>query len=326
MRRVLRPLLLPLLRRDPGEVEERAKQFSVATGEGRALVAGVGAAFLGGYNFTLGARALDDVRRCGLAVAPHFRPFFFEGAAMGYLPRAYFTEGVGPDRVEVDLLHMDPRFRYLYNVGLGFWYGFRHPRRPAALEALAARLDPFYAPLCYDGFGFKLGFFDFPGREEARAILDRAPAARRAYAYQGFGRALFFVCMDDEDRFQRAKAGAPEAHRDDVESGRSLAVAFTGIGNAERILLHLAAARDPHERSLRLLGVTWALTAREMNDPDYFAACLALLPPERAALLRLLPQRCREVLARSESYDAWRAGTQAEAVRAYAASEEVLRR
>jgi len=326
MRRVLRPILLPFLRRNPGEVDEQARKFSVETDEGRELVSGVGRAFLGGYHAMLQAGTLGAVSAAGLAVESQYRPFFFEGAAMGYVPRAYFTNGVGRGRVEADLLEMDSRFRYLYYVGLGFWFGFRYPGRPAKLEDLAPYIDPFYFPLCYDGFGFKVGFFDFPGRPDSRKLIDKAPADRRAQAYQGFGRALFFVCMDDEDRFQRTKAEAPAEHRDDVESGRSLAVAFTGIRRPERILLHLAGAADRDELGLRLLGVTWALTAREMNDPDYFDRCLATLAPGKQALLRLLPQRCREALEASSSYQEWRTKTKDAVVTAYRASEEEVRR
>jgi hypothetical protein len=326
MRRVFRPILLPFLRRDPREVDTQARLFSVGTPEGRELVSRVGRAFLGGYHTMLAASSLGAVSAEGQAVEPHYRPFFFEGAAMGYLPRAYFTSGAGRKRVASDLLEMDPRFLYLYYVGLGFWFGFRHRARPGAIEGLAPDLDPFYVPLCYDGFGFKVGFFDFPGRPEARKVLSQAPAHRRAAIYQGFGRALFFVCMDDEDRFRRAKSDAPAEHRDDVESGRSLAVAFTGIRQPERILSHLADASDHHEQALRLLGVTWALTAREMNDADYFERCLASLLPGQRALLALLPQRCREALAVSVNYEEWRRKTKDAAVAAYAASEEVVGR
>lgn len=326
MRALLRPVLLPLLRKNQGLVDEQARRFSVKSEAGRALVAGVGGAFLSGYNVMLGARGLGEVKAAGRAVEPRFSPFFFEGAAMGYLPRGYFTDGAGKAQVEAELLGMDPRFLYLYNVGLGFWFGFRHPSRPATLEALAPHVDPFYFPLCYDGYGFKVGFFDFPGRESSLGILDRAPANRRAEIYQGFGRSLHFVCMEDEDRFARAKAGVPAAYRDDVESGRSLAVAFTGINTPEAILRHLAAAADDHALALRLLGVTWALTAREMNDPDYFEQCLATLPPGRRHLLRLLSQRCREARERATSYAAWRVETQDAVMAVYSASEEVAPR
>jgi hypothetical protein len=325
MRGVLRPILLPLLRRNPLEVERAAKHFSVRSVEGKKVVAGVGRAFLGGYHTMLETRELWRVGAEGADVESHHRPFFFEGAAMGYLPRAYFTEKVGRHRVEADLLAMDPKFLYLYYVGLGFWFGFRHSGRPGALEGLAPHLDPFYMPLAYDGFGFKLGFFDVPKRPAARAILDRAPENRRAPMYQGFGRALFFVCMEDEDRFQREKRGAPAEHRKDLEAGRSLALAFNDIKRPERILAHLAAAAED-EIDDRLLGVTWALTAREMNDPDYFESCLATLQPSDGDVLRLLPQLCRQARELSATYPEWRWKTKVAAVAAYAASVEGSRR
>lgn len=326
MRQFLRPILLPVLRRRPDEVEKQARHFSLAGPEGKELVAGVGRAFLGGYHAMLEARSLSDVSVVAASVERHYRPFFFEGAAMGYLPRRYFTADVGRDRIEADLLAIDPRFLYLYYVGLGFWYGFRHPRRPGALETLAARLDPFYFPLCYDGLGFKIGFFDVPARPARRKLLEKAPAHRQAPIYQGFGRALFFVCMNDEDRFKREKTQAPAAYRNDLEAGRALAFAFTGLRRPERILLHFSGASDGDELGSRLLGATWALTAREMNDSDYFLECVGLLPPAEQALLRLLPQRCREALSRSSSYEEWRTKTKDAVVSEYASFEAAHRR
>lgn len=326
MRRVLRPLLIPMLRRAPDEVERAARHFSVKSQPGRDLVAGVGRAFLGGYHAMLEARTLEAVSASGRSVEPHFRPFFFEGAAMGYLPRAYFTPGLGSHRVEADLLAMDARFLYLYYVGLGFWYAFRHPGRPGALEDLAPHLDPFYVPLCYDGFGFKLGFFDYPKRNEAAAILLRAPENRASAIYQGFGRALFFVCMEEEGRFERERAALPPERRNDLETGRSLALAFTGISQPEKILRHLAGAASDDERALRLLGVTWALTAREMNDPAYFDDCLRGLPPAHGDLLRRLPRECREARASAGGYEDWQAKTCERVESAYASSAEVSRR
>ena len=326
MRGLLRPIMIPLLRRRPDEVDRAARHFSLLRAEGKELVASVGRSFLGGYHAMLGARELGELSVAGAAIDRHVRPFFFEGAAMGYLPRAYYTRGAAPERAEAELLALDQRFRYLYYVGLGFWYGFRHKYRPAALEALARHVDPFYFPLCYDGLGFKIGFFDYPGRPALREVLLRAPADRRPEIYQGFGRALFFVCMDDEDRFQREKAATSEAYRSDLESGRSLAFGFTGLRRAERLVPFLAAAADEGELGSRLLGVTWALTARELNDPDYFVECLRTLPPAERELLRALPQRCREALGRSASYREWRMKTKDGVMEAYAAFAEVRRR
>lgn len=323
MRAILKPILRPLLRRDVAEVERQARHFRIEGDEGRVLVHAVGEAFFRGFNQMIDASGAKDVTAEGERVDPHFRPFFFEGAAMGYLPRSYFTEGTGPATVERDLMAMNPRFLYLYYVGLGFWFGFRHARNPAALETLAPHVTPLYFPLCYDGYGFKLGFFDYARRPAARERLTRAPAERRPFAYQGFGRSLFFVFHDDPAGFDREKASAPDAYRDDMEMGRSLALAFSGTNRPERILAYLDAARDTRERGARLLGVTWALTARELNDPEYFESCVGRAPAGGQRLLRLLPVLCRDALGASTSYGEWQRRTREAAVAATAKGLEV---
>jgi hypothetical protein len=102
-----------------------------------------------------------------------------------------------------------------------------------------------------------------------------------------------------------------------METGRSLALAVTGIREPARILAHAAAALDAGERAARLLGITWALAAREMNDPEYFAACLAALPgSERDWLLRM-PALCREALSETNQYEEWQRRTAAKVAAAY---------
>lgn len=317
LRAALNRLLLRFLRRDPHEVERRAEHFALSSEENRLLVARLGEAFLGGYHAMLEAADCAEVASAGTRVTPHFRPFYFEGAAMGYLPRGYLGPGFGRAGAERDLLGMDPRFRYLYYVGLGFWYGFRHSRAPAKLAALAPHVAPLYYPLCFDGFGFKLGFFD--DRARARAVLERGPADQRYALYQGFGRALFFVHMEDDAGFLRDKQAAPEERRQDMEFGRSLAVAFTGVDRPQGIVRHLASARGEADLASRLLGVTWALTARELNDPAYFEECIARAGQEQASLLRRLPALCREALSASKTYPEWQSRSRAAALAAYAA-------
>ena len=131
--------------------------------------------------------------------------------------------------------------------------------------------------------------------------------------------------MEDEERFQREKAAMPAEHRNDVESGRSLALAFTGLSRAGRILLHVAGANDD-ELSFRLLGVTWALEARKMSDPEYFERCMAVETPAGQALLRRLPELCRGARSRSASYEEWRMKTKDAVVSAYSGYEEVHQR
>lgn len=318
MWRFWNPLLLRLLRRDPREIERRAAGFAIRDEHGRRLVAHLGQAFLGGYNAMLELPSLEQVSEAAMQVDPHFRPFYFEGAAMGYLPRGYLAGGFRPQTAERDLLQMDPGFRYLYYVGLGFWMAMRHPGRPDAIESLGQHLDPMYLPLCYDGFGFKVGFFDFPRHpQKARALLGRVPAEHRRAAQQGFGRSLFFVFMEDEAAFRRER---DEAHRDlrmEREQGRSLALAFTGADRPRGIEEYLEQAADEAELSARLTGVTWALTARQMNDRAYFQRCMAGASDGARDLFLLLPGLCLQALQQSADYDEWQQRSRDAALKAY---------
>lgn len=315
-RRLLGRPLGRLLRRAPAEIERRSARFAIRSVEGRQLVARLGAAFIGGYNAALVHASMGRLAEEGGRIDPHFRPFFFEGIAMGYLPRGWLFRGQHPQNAERELRAMAPQYLYLYYVGLGFWTAIRHPRTPSAVERLGEHLDPLYLPLCYDGFGFKVGFFDYPGRPGARRLLDRGPEEHRAALYQGFGRALFFVFMDDEDGFRQA-CDASGGRRDEMEFGRSLALAFTGIDHPERIAAHIERAADPGERLARLSGVTWALTARAMTDADYFRRCVARAPGGWGALLRTLPVLCGEALAASRTYLEWQSRTRTGAARAF---------
>jgi len=306
-----------LLRRAPDEIERRSAGFAIRSAAGRRLVSGLGSAFIRGYNASLAPGPLRRLPEEGATIEPHFRPFFFEGVAMGYLPRGWLFRGVGPRSAERDLLSMAPEYLYLYYVGLGFWTAIRHPGAPRALERLGEHLEARYLPLCYDGFGFKVGFFDYPRRPASRAVLDRGPEEHRTALYQGFGRALFFVFMDDEDGFRRACDGSG-GRRDEMEFGRSLALAFTGIDRPERIAAHVERAPDFANRMARLTGVTWALTARAMTDADYFRGCVSRAPGGWSALMTDLPVLCGKALAASRTYAEWQSRTRDAAARALA--------
>ena len=315
----MRAFALPLLRRNPREIARRAGRFAIRTEAGRSLVARLGEAFIGGYNAMLTLPGLDGVAAAGRRIAPHERPFFFEGAAMGYLPRGYFSRGLRAQSSERNLLAIDPAFRYLYYVGLGFWYGMRHPFRPSALERLVPHLDPLYSPLCYDGYGFKVGFFDFARRPGAVRRLALAPEKVAPAIYQGFGRALFFVFMDDPRGFEEVKRSLP-SRAEDLEQGRALALGFTGIDRPGLLLDHLAGAAGEGELAARLTGLTWALTAREMNDPAYFESCLSSLPGRERGRLRRLPALCRDALGVSKSYFEWQGRTRTLALEGWTGS------
>lgn len=311
MSKLLKPLVARFLRRPEDEVDRRSRVFRIAADGDREWVQRLGRAFLGGYHSMLAAAALDDVNEEGARVEPHYRPFFFEGAAMGYLPRGYWMRGCTKENAERDLLGMAAEFRYLYFVGLGFWYGFRHKNRPEKLRDLAGHLDPLHAALAWDGFGFKIGFFDLdPGRwVSASRTLARCPEAEQPWAYQGFGRAAFFVFMDDDAGFERIVAHLPPARRRDLEFGRSLARGFTGVDRPDLLVDWIAAAGGPALRIERKLGITWALTARRMNDPAYFASCLARGSVAAREALAPLPDLCERAREGVRSYGEWQERT-----------------
>jgi hypothetical protein len=314
-----RRIVLGVLRRRPDEIARRAASFRIHSAEGHLLVTRLGEAFIAGFNAMLERGSLGEVAALGAAVEPHFRPFFFEGAAMGFLPRGYHASGCAPEHAERELLSLGPGFRFLYYVGLGFWYGFRHRRRPERLQVLAPHLDPRLFPLCYDGYGFKLGFFDYRPPLAAPLVerLARCPAAARSSAWQGLGRAAFFLHMDDEPGFRALLAAAPPGHSADVTAGRALAVAFTGVDRPDGILRHLAEADGEDDLAARLLGVTWGLTARHAADPAYLASCLARTSESPRALLRRLPELCGSALTGAASYADWQARTREAAREAY---------
>jgi hypothetical protein len=320
VQQILRPLLVPLLRRNPEEISRRARRFDIERAEGRELVGGVGRSFLDGYNAMLEAPDLDDVRRRSEAVAVHFRPFFFEGAAMGYLPRGWYRPECRPERAQADLLGMHAGFLYLYFVGLGFWYGFRHPRRPERLLDLEPHVDPMYFPLCFDGFAFKLAFFDFSRDRRAARRLKRVPPAYRHAAAQGFGRGCFFVFLDNDAGFRRVREACPEEFRSDLELGRSLARGFTGIDRAEELLPPVRRVQSADERAARLTGLTWALAARRMNDPAYFERCVERAPAADRALLTELPALCEAAQAGAASYFDWQERTRQRVVGRFGAT------
>lgn len=309
-------VLARFLARDPAEIATRAASFRIGSEDGRRLVEGLGSAFIAGYNAMLRRESFEDVAAEGMLVPPHFRPFFFEGAAMGYFPRGYLSLEFSARRVESDLMRMHPAFLYLYYVGLGFWYAFRHRGRPASLESIAPSLDPMYFPLCYDGFGFKVGFFDYPRDPGARRRLERCPPEHRHAIHQGFGRALFFVYMDDEAGFGRVRDATAPDFQADLEFGRSLALGFTRVDRPLVLVEHIAAGGAAYVGP-RLTGVTWALTARSMHDPEYFDACLGGAPEPARSLLRRLPEVCRDALAASRSYREWQEKCEEKATRIY---------
>jgi len=231
------------------------------------------ASFADGFNAMITARSPEAVERQCDAQPMLFSPFAHEGMAMGYTLRNLFRfDGQAFER---DLVKRWPELRYLYYVGLGFWSGMRR-HGAARLEQITRNLDPLYRHLCYDGYGFACGFFDYPDNPSALTRLHRITGYARNAAYQGVGRSLWFRFMDRPEMLvtEIDKLGEYAA---DAAAGVGLAAGYVNPDRLERaqaIGRELPMAWRPHFH----LGLSFALKARSIQDPDRFAQDLADMP------------------------------------------------
>ncbi len=267
------------------------------------------ASFAGGFNAMIAKPSSKAWRRYCDSLPVLYRPFAHEGAAMGYTVRHLFR--YNPEAFEDRLVRARPEFRYLYYVGLGFWWGMRN-YAPARLKRRLDGLDPLHRYLCYDGYGFKHAFFDDPKDQTSLRKLDGLEAYARNAAYQGVGRALWFrflsqpeVLIDNIERMG--------VYADDVAAGVGLASVFVNpdrLDAAQELALRLPSVW--HE-SVHL-GMCFGLKARSINDPEQFVADLTRVGGGvRDAVWASIRECDRiELLVRSDreedGYRRWRTG------------------
>ena len=263
--------------------------------------------FLTGFNQMISRPRWTAWQKGANATPAMFRPFWHEGAAMGYTLRQLFR--YDPAGFERDIVKPAPEFRYLYYVGLGFWSGMRN-HEPQHVLKVVDGLDPLHRYLVFDGYGFKVGFFDAPKEVLAIRVLDEFPGYAQSAAYQGVGRSLYFRFMSRPQTMiqEMRKLGA---HAIDAAAGVGLAVVFV---NPDR--LHVAqdlARRMPADwRPHFHLGMCFGLKARSINDVDEFERNVSKLPVEVRDAIGASIRECDrvELLVRSENredgYEEWR--------------------
>ena len=299
--KVLRFCGLRFFVQDFAQMDIERRGFVVTTPEHRAKVEGIGRAFLTGYN-TMLTQGVDAVRAACESFSPFFKPFAYEGAAMGFVPLTMFSRYRLRD-FENAMQSLNPNYLYLQYVGFGFWHGMLAKVGGARmLTRRVEQLHPIYRYLCFDGYGFKLGFFDFPRNPQAveREILFRLDGYARHAAFQGLGRSLWFVFMDDVERLIATIESWDEAYRGDGFGGLGLAVAFThadDLGFAFDFVAHVPEAYHGEY----WLGVTFACAARRMNDADYFAGAAQRLDASRQEAVWQALQVCDDCFAQASS-------------------------
>jgi len=263
--------------------------------------------FLGGFNRTITSRSCSEAAAyCG-SVPALYEPFAHEGMAMGYTLNKLFRYDA--ETFEREVVSPRPEFRYLYYVGLGFWWGMRN-FPPERVERFVEGLDPMHRYLCFDGYGFKVAFFE--SRKDPKALdrLERFTGYARHAAYQGVGRAMYFLHMDEPGRMID-RITALGSYAADAAAGVGLAIAFVNPDRLERAFEtaeRMPEAWRPHVH----LGMCFGLKARAINEVDQFEHDLSRYDEPVQLAIRSSIRECDrvELLTRADGkpagYRRWR--------------------
>jgi len=200
------------------------------------LLETVGATFLTGYGYAVEARTVAECEDRLEQIAPQFRGFGYEGAAMGYAMLDGLPFG-SSSNVPKFLAGRGGQHAYMAYIGVG-WAMARLPRFRWSRFAVA---DPLMRWLVLDGYGFHQAYFktdkyvigqyqepEFPWPVEgpqwyANHAID-----------QGIGRALWFVGGTEAELVASTIEKFPESRQPDLWSGAGLAATYAGgAGEAE---------------------------------------------------------------------------------------------
>jgi enediyne biosynthesis protein E3 len=296
--------------RDPGFLSRATDQFQFADPSSAQRTSDIARTFLAGYNILANGGSPAEVTSAAAGVPRYFRPFFYEGAAMGFGPLCWHTGGrIG--MFERFASALSPATVYQNYVGLGWWLGTIYRWRPRRIARIVSGLDFRYRLLCYEGMGFRDGFLS-AGRRMTPAGVRATDSAATGVWCQGYGRSLWFVHMGDVAGAIGAATAVPAARVADCVSGVGLGVAFSYL---DRITdLEQACRQVPgHLLAEFEQGLSFGWEARQLADRDLFDRHAAALPP--AARCRVEKavagvQQARDRLARNgdqgDFYVRWR--------------------
>jgi len=229
--------------------------------------------------FEVGLRAPRRNLQALEATPELFHPFYHEGRAMGTAARFSFKlQGFDRFPHQAEAGETDP-FLFLKYVGLGFWLGFRYPRRADRVEALARKIGK-YGDLVLDGYGFKVGFFDVPRNPESagKLLSGQTGLSRRGMpmAAAGLGRSRWFFFMDNPGAaFEEARGfqgSIPE-----ILGGLGLASGFTFPDELTRAYA-AADSLGEEERRYFVKGIRIALYVRDVDQSGLLENQIAGLP------------------------------------------------
>lgn len=303
----LRPLLIPLLRQNPMQVDFGIRRFRLRPGSARGELQQAAQAFLTGFHAALRARALSGLAAEVDRLPAERRGFAYEGAGMacGVLD---LVTGARGRRCAALVAGPAARYPHLVQVGTGWSY--------ARLRLRPRHGSPGAGPperwLAWDGYGFHRGFFA-PDQVIGRQHVERGLTAdQRSVSDQGLGRALWFHECADPDGIALRIAEFPPPRHGDLWSGIGLAATYAGGATLEE-LRRLAEAAREHRPHLAQ-GSAFACKAHHFSGtvPVHTVEAARVLtggPVEEAASWT---DRARAALgpapAGIDAYQRWRAG------------------
>ena len=270
-------------------------------------VNGILSSFAGGFNAMITSPTWSGWQRYCDSLPVLFRPFAYEGAAMGFTPRRLFR--CRPAEFEALIVKPHPGMRYLSYVGLGFWAGMRD-HAPERLADLVAGLDPLHGNLCYDGYGFKHGFFDYLRNPDVVWKFEAFAGYARSAAYQGVGRSFWFLFMGDHHTLIERIASLND-YAGDVVAGVGLAAVFVHPDRLE-VALELGEELPDRWHDQYHLGMCFGLKARSITDPEQFERDLSRLGPEVREAVSASIRECDRIEQQvrteggAEGYRRWR--------------------
>ncbi|MFV2118590.1 DUF1702 family protein [Streptomyces sp. Act-28] len=305
--RPLRPLLVPLLRQDPAQVDFGVRRFRLRPGPARGVLQRAGEAFLTGFHAALNVRDLPGLVAEVDLLPVERRGFAYEGAGMACAVLDLLT-GARGNRCAALMAGPAVRYPHLVQIGTGWAY--------ARLRSRPRHGSPGAGPpecwLAWDGYGFHQGFFA-PDRVIGRQHVERGLTNdQRAVRDQGLGRALWFHECADPDGIALRVAEFPPPRRGDLWSGVGLAATYAGGATPEELRRLTEVARE--HRAELAQGSAFACKAHHFSGavPVHTVEAARALtggPVEEAAHWT---DRARAALgpapAGIDDYQRWRAG------------------
>ncbi|HVR99376.1 MAG TPA: DUF1702 family protein [Thermoanaerobaculia bacterium] len=207
----------------PAETSFAKRGFRYDTGDLRERLEEVGRCFVFGYHTALAEDRPEPLAEKLEAVAPEFRGFSYEGAAMGLA----ILDAMTPwRRGRLTAFLRGPAAPHVYIVVVGS--GWALARLPFPVERTRVRFDPILDWLAFDGYGFHQGYFHWQ-----RAIVGQeVPRRVSGYALRvfdhGIGRSLWFVEGAGVERITARVQAFPARRQPDIWSGVGLACAYAG--------------------------------------------------------------------------------------------------